>query len=415
MKIFILTPIFNSFVAVFLFSLISFSSLNLFAQGLGEYVSIQIEVEGVTRSFTFYQPPAYDASEPAPLVLSFHGYTLSANNQVQISKMYEVADTANFLIAYPAGLVVNDLVFGGSNTGWHIPGGYSASHDDVLFVESILDTLIANPDINIDTDRIYATGFSNGSEMVMYLACELADRIAAIGGVSGPLSNALINSGCEPERKIAVLHMLGTNDNFYPKQGNATYPSFEELAEYWATINACNLTPTITEFDDIATDDNSTVTFYTYSECASNTEVLSYLIDGGNHSWPGGGYTSSSTNFDINASVEIWNFFLRNPMEIISSIKELRDIPQIKVYPNPVLGDQLFFEIELPESTSLQIQIINSIGQQIGNLMNSDLTAGRHKIVLTLDEANIQDGLYFMHVISEKGSARSMPLVLQSN
>ena len=60
-------------------------------------------------------------------------------------------------------------------------------------------------DFNIDENSIYATGMSNGAQMCYRLACELADKIAAIApcGSIGTFDN------CTPSRSVPVMHFHG--------------------------------------------------------------------------------------------------------------------------------------------------------------------------------------------------------------
>ena len=65
-----------------------------------------------------------------------------------------------------------------------------------------------------------------------------------------------------------------------------------------------------------ASGDGSTVTLIEYDGCKANTEVLFYRINGGGHTWPGGGSIGNAfgvQNQDINTSLEIWKFFSQNP------------------------------------------------------------------------------------------------------
>jgi len=63
---------------------------------------------------------------------------------------------------------------------------------------------------------------------------------------------------------------------------------------------------------DLDPTDGCTVEKITYTDCSDNSNVVYYKVINGGHSWPGAGpagYAVGNTNQDINASVEIWNFF----------------------------------------------------------------------------------------------------------
>ncbi|MGE0173261.1 MAG: PHB depolymerase family esterase [Oligoflexales bacterium] len=53
-------------------------------------------------------------------------------------------------------------------------------------VLSIIENLLANPDLNIDPAQIYVVGFSSGGALAVTLGCLRPDLIAGIGSNSGP-------------------------------------------------------------------------------------------------------------------------------------------------------------------------------------------------------------------------------------
>lgn len=57
--------------------------------------------------------------------------------------------------------------------------------DDVAFIRSLIGKL--KEELNVDGDRIYVTGISNGGMMAYKLGCELSDQIAAIAPIDGCL------------------------------------------------------------------------------------------------------------------------------------------------------------------------------------------------------------------------------------
>ena len=75
----------------------------------------------------------------------------------------------------------------------------NSSVNDVGFIRDLLDTLQAN--YNIDQNRIYSTGMSNGGFMSYSLACQLNDRITAIASVTGSMIQSKLNA-CNPVRPV---------------------------------------------------------------------------------------------------------------------------------------------------------------------------------------------------------------------
>ncbi|NQV03440.1 MAG: T9SS type A sorting domain-containing protein [Bacteroidia bacterium] len=357
-----------------------------FPQGLGTYHPLTVNVDGTIRDYVVYEPQGHTGTEPWPVVFNFHGFGGSPSSQVNWSQMFLVADTANFFVVYPKGLPVQDLIFGGTQPGWNVPGSYSASQDDVLFVSKIIDALVDTNTWAIDTGRVHATGFSNGAEMALYLACALSDRIASVGDVSGQMTLEMIYNLCNPTRQVSVLHMLGTNDPFFPVNGNATYPPLEGAAVYWAMTGNCDTVPTVIQLPDLDPNDGSTVTLKTYEECDENIEVLCYRIEGGGHCWPGG---PNPCNNDIMASVELWEFFRRNPFPYIpTAITEQQNSVQLQVFPNPATSE---LSISGNNGTTItEVTIYNQIGQKV--LYQKPVTQ-------PIDVSMLRQGMYVIEVV----------------
>ncbi len=313
-----------------------------YSQGEGQYSNINLQVNGLNRQYRLYIPPGHDGSEPWPLVFLFHGYGVSLDWQVNISQMYLVADTAKFLIAYPQGRTIQDTFYNSSNTGWLVPGYnlVGSPYDDLEFVGEIIDHIDTQPQYAVDLTRVYATGWSNGSEMSFYLACAMADRIAAVAGVASQLSNTAM-SACVPTRKMSILYLQGTADVYVPAGGDAFYPPITDLPEYWAEYNNCAALPDSIDQPNTVVSDNSTVTQFNYTGCDDGHEVLFYRINGGGHNWPGGWLPAGfphllPINMDIHASVIAWNFFQRHKHpDIASTLKSTYHEYLMTIFPNP--------------------------------------------------------------------------------
>ena len=132
---------------------------------------------GLTREYLLYVPAVYTGATAVPLIINLHGYTSSNVAQEFYGDFRPIADTANFLIVHPNGTIDDQ-----GNRFWNTFGGNSTV-DDVGFIAQLIDSLRAV--YNIDPNRIYATGMSNGGFMSYQLACDLNNRIAAIASVTG--------------------------------------------------------------------------------------------------------------------------------------------------------------------------------------------------------------------------------------
>ena len=93
---------------------------------------------------------------------------------------------------------------------WNSGSGFSKSEtDDLGFVETLLDQL--GETRNIDTDRVYAIGMSNGGMMSYLLACRLSQRIAAIASVTGSMT--VDSENCIANRPVPVMQIHGVEDD----------------------------------------------------------------------------------------------------------------------------------------------------------------------------------------------------------
>jgi polyhydroxybutyrate depolymerase len=262
---------------------------------------------GIERTYILHIPPGYDSTRPMPLVLAFHGIGLSAEEMIRISGLSEQADISGFIVVYPNGT--------GENKSWN--GGHCCGEaaknyvDDVGFVRALIEELSAF--INVAPGRVYATGFSNGAIMVYRLACELSDRIAAIGPVA---ATQILDdqNACHPARSVPVIHFHGTADRLNPYEGGTTsagfeFVSVEDAIRFWVEKNACPNPPQRTE--------SGTIQHDVYAPCAQNSAIELYTIVDGEHAWPGGEAVSpqiGEPTMEISASLLMWEFFAAHPM-----------------------------------------------------------------------------------------------------
>jgi polyhydroxybutyrate depolymerase len=186
------------------------------------------------RWFKVHVPSGYQPGQPMPMVLNLHGLGGNLDQQEALSGLSATADAAGFVVVYPqAGASV-----------WNIQAG-DIGAIDVDFVREII--LYLEERLSIDPARVYATGFSNGGGMAHRLACDLADRIAAIAPVSGAYMQ---DEPCEPGRPVPVLAFHGTADRYAPFVNEKVGQDIPQWAADWAARNGCDLKPASTQVAD---------------------------------------------------------------------------------------------------------------------------------------------------------------------
>ena len=339
--------------------------------------------DGVTREYIVYVPAVYNGSSSVPLLFNFHGYGMSANNQMSYGNMRAVADTAGFILVYPQG-----TLFSGS-PHWNVGSWTSGSTaDDIGFTEAMIDTLAAN--YNIDLNRVYSCGYSNGGYFSFVLACQLSAEIAAIGSVGGTMSTETYNS-CNPSHPTPVVTIHGINDAIISYFG--VYPnnskSLSDVNTYWANYNNTIVPPVVSTLPNIDTTDGSTAELSLFDNGDNCTSVEHYKVIGGGHDWPG-----SWGNMDINADAVIWSFVSKYDLNGLigcatTSINENNNTQEnYKIYPNPV-HTQITLDLGL--AVEKEFRLYNPIGELV-------LTGVLHSQISTIDLSSLPPNVYVLNI-----------------
>jgi polyhydroxybutyrate depolymerase len=234
----------------------------------------------------------------------------------------KLSDREGFIVVYPDGIEKhwND---GRENVSYR---AHREKVDDVGFISALIDDLAEKR--NIDRNRVYVTGISNGAMMSFRLACELSQKITAIAPVAGAMPENL-PSRCSPSSKIPVLMISNTDDRLVPWEGGdirfgrKTFGralSVPETVKYWVNNNQCSSPPAISMEPDRDPKDGTRVRQEAYGPCEEGAWVVLYAIEGGGHTWPGGhqylpAWIIGKTSRDIDANDVIWDFLKKHARE----------------------------------------------------------------------------------------------------
>jgi polyhydroxybutyrate depolymerase len=185
---------------------------------------------GLTRSYLLHVPPGYTGAQPVPLVVDIHGLTANAGIQAALSGFRALSDTFGFVVVYPEGV----------DNAWNAGICCSSNGpDDVAFLRELVAQL--KLDGNIDGNRVYVTGLSNGGAMTHRMACDAADIFAAAAPLAFPISVSP-PSACVPSRPIPILTFMGLTDALVPYNGGA-FPSAQVTIDHWRSANGCGTGP----------------------------------------------------------------------------------------------------------------------------------------------------------------------------
>jgi polyhydroxybutyrate depolymerase len=331
--------------------------------------------QGITRHYNIYVPAIYNSNNAVPLLLNLHGYGSNKEQQSLYGNFKPIADTANFIIIHPDG--TPDL---SSNLFWNSFG--ASTIDDVGFLSALIDTISSQ--YNINSNRIYSTGMSNGGFMSYDLACFLSNKITAIASVTGTMTLQRLNN-CNPNRPIPVMQIHGTNDLTVPYNGNTTMAAIQNVVNFWVNHNNCNPTPQTIQIPNTNTTDNSTAERFLYTGGTNNSTVELFKVQNGGHTWPGFSLdVGGVTNRDFSASTEIWRFFSQYSLDNLTSTNLDFEKNIFEIFPNPSSEK---FTLKFENNDSKIIEIRNFTGQLIQKIETSEL-----QTEISLKE----NGIYFI-------------------
>ena len=273
--------------------------------------SVILKVGSVERKYLIHVPPQYNAKVPTALLFAFHGgggfmeHMATEKYYKQISK----SDELGHIVVFPNGhSKLPTGKFATWNAGKCCGEARDSKSDDVNFVKAMLQKI--RTDYNIDSNKIYSTGMSNGGLFSYRLACEMSDVFGAIAAVAGT-DNTI---DCKPTRPISILHIHAQNDDrvlfnggsgFEKNKSQVTeFVSVPLTIEKWVKFNGCSPAPKrVLAINGAYCDE--------YSACKDNVKVKLCVTETGKHSWPGGekGRAEELPSNVISANDTMWEFF----------------------------------------------------------------------------------------------------------
>jgi polyhydroxybutyrate depolymerase len=230
------------------------------------------------RPYELRVPTGYVAGTPTPLVVLLHGYGASGSIQEQYFKFAPVAEANTWLYAIPDGTKdANNRQF------WAATNACCGSGvDDVAYLTAVIDDVAAQ--YSVDPKRVYLLGHSNGGFMAHRMACDRADRIAAIVSLAGATWNDAAQ--CVPTGPVAVAQVHGTMDETILYGGGTAfgvYPSAMTTFSRWSTLNSCTGTAERTTLDLVTALAGNETRVEAAQTCTAGGASELWTIEGGTH------------------------------------------------------------------------------------------------------------------------------------
>ncbi|HWP06321.1 MAG TPA: hypothetical protein VNN72_11285 [Polyangiaceae bacterium] len=225
----------------------------------GQHISIT--AASMQRRYILNVPANYDNTHPYKLIIAYH--ELNGNDdEMYKNKYYHLLplsqDKAIFVA--PNGQKNNASCSDASGCGWPNP-----NNSDLALADAVVKEIEDN--FCVDTNRIFATGWSYGGSMSYKTACE-----RPLGGSNGFVRAIAVYSGsqlsgnCTPTKPVAYFASHGTHDSVL------NYSNGVGLAQNFAKANGCTwATPTqVSSGAHVCTSEMGCMSGYPVEFCSFN-------------------------------------------------------------------------------------------------------------------------------------------------
>ena len=155
-------------------------------------------VAGESRDVSYYAPSS--RGESPPLVIAFHGTSGSPADWITGSDPSGIEGLANdncFVVAAPQARYMPDADWdheGGGDVYWETTSSSTATNEDLALGEEVIEAAVAR--YNINRNRIYTMGFSNGGFFSLLSAVAFRDEIAAFAEAGSGLVDCATTRSC---------------------------------------------------------------------------------------------------------------------------------------------------------------------------------------------------------------------------
>jgi len=251
---------------------------------------ISIMVGTMQRRYILRVPTSYDNSHPYKLVIGYHA--LNSNDHSVYSEQYygllPLSNNSTIFVApngQKSGAPCTGTGTGDSGCGWP-----NTSDQDMQLADAVVKQVEDN--FCIDTNRIFATGWSYGASMSEQTACERPLGGTASWGVRAVATYAvayLSNApNCKVTKPVAYYGIHGTCDSVltYDGQTRCSTATGEQggvgIAKTFATIDGCTwvLPKKVTSGAHVCTKFEGCMTGYPVEFCSFNGDHTAYPDNG---------------------------------------------------------------------------------------------------------------------------------------
>ncbi|MEC9137852.1 MAG: PHB depolymerase family esterase [Candidatus Thermoplasmatota archaeon] len=245
---------------------------------------------GLERCWQQHIPEGLDPGRPVPLLIDMHGYASDSTNHKKLSSFDRIADEHGAIVVYPDGVLGRNLPTDieenqAWNAGWCCAHSAKNDVDDVGFIERVVNFTLEMH--NVDSNRIYASGWSNGCAMAQRLAMESSHIFAAVGC----MAMYLVNDPTEQYSPIPIMEVHGFLDQIVLYESTILSIPFNE--DMWTEPEAYETGAVENMFEWAGHNDcsggvktfemNALYSIQGFDECANNATVKLMTIFAAQH------------------------------------------------------------------------------------------------------------------------------------
>lgn len=243
---------------------------------------------GIDRTFSYYLPSTLQKG--AALVFVLHG-SISSGEAIRKMTGNEfdlLAETNQYIPVYANG-------FENHWNDCRASADYSANTqniDDIAHIAFLIDLFVQRH--QIDPNKVFVTGHSNGGQMAYKIALEAPQMVRAVAALS---ANLPIDENFDCEKSgipVSIAIFNGTEDNINPYYGGTVrlgsnesrglVLTTDQTTEYWAQlVGADTVTPDkVVEYPETDGMPNTSVVA-THWNGVNNTQIRLYRLQGSGH------------------------------------------------------------------------------------------------------------------------------------
>ena len=260
-----------------------------------------------SRPYKLYVPSGYSGRAAVPLIVMLHGCTQTPDDFAVGTRMNELAETGNFLVAYPAQTSSANMQ---KCWNWFNAADQGRGAGEPALIAGITRQVMAA--YAVDARRVFVAGLSAGGAAAAIMGHAYPELYAGIGVHSG------LACGAAHDLPSAFAAM---RQGASGKQGGALLPTIVFHGDRDATVSPRNGDAIMSQFASggrgrIRVEHGQVAGghFYTRTVCSNaqaKTVAEHWVVRGAAHAWSGGSSLGSYTDpSGPDASAEMLRFFL---------------------------------------------------------------------------------------------------------